>query len=956
MIRTGYSFKTAWGHLRDVASRLDEIGWTSQPIADRNSTYAFARWTKIVQRPIYGVELAVVPSLGEKKPTPDFWSFYAKDDLLPLNRLIGLATSNPGREPSLTYQQALGCEGLIKITGERVQLEHIQPQANLFIGLSPSIPRGLYKSAVERGLPFLATSCNYYPRATDKEIYRIALGFRSNTQTYPMHILSDDEWRMACSRFASHHISAIANRNLVLDSCRAEMKKAVLFEPVKEKTLRQMCEEGALRLGVNLQDQVYATRLERELKMIAEKKFEDYFYIIADMMNWAKQNMICGPARGSSCGSLVCYLLNITAIDPIPYGLLFERFIDTTRADLPDIDLDFSDERRQMVFDYMEQKYGRDHVARLGTVSLFKPKSAMHQTGKSLKVPNWQIEKVLDGVIKRSLGDSRAWQTLEDTFTGTDAGRKIINDYPEVAIAATMEGHPNNASQHAAGLLLTQGVIQQYVAVDSRTKSAMCDKYDAEGLNLLKIDALGLTQLSIFERVLELIGQESKNGFLEKLPLDDTAAFEVLNKGHFAGVFQFNGTALQSLAKQFKITCLQDIIDITALARPGPMATGGANLWAKRKTGRAPIEYPHPVMKQYLEKSLGIVIYQEDVLKIGREVGDLSWGDVTQLRKAMSRSLGKEYFDQWGDKWKIGAMKRGIDKDTADEIWTSLCSMGSWAFNLAHAVAYGLVSYYCCWLKAHHTLEFAAATLDAEPDPARQIMLLRELKSEGVDYVPIDLEHSTERWSIKDLGNSKILVGPLTAIKGIGPAAVREILTTRQNGETLRPSIAKKLLNGGTSLATLYPVADAIKKLQPDLMNKIETQILSIKDIQCGVNGNVVALACVTKIAPKDENEAVNIMKRGGRRLNGPTQSLNMFIRDDTDEVFCKINRFLYEKIGRQIAEKGRAGKSLYAFKGPVPKTFRMIEVRDIMYLGEMDGLTFINKEAGGKSDDFVDP
>jgi DNA polymerase III alpha subunit len=511
-------------------------------------------------------------------------------------------------------------------------------------------------------------------------------------------------------------------------------------------------------------------------------------------------------------------------------------------------------------------------------------------------------------------------------------------EFPEMRIAARLEGHPSGSSQHAAGLLLTESPIADHVAIDWRTKAAMCDKYDAEALNLLKIDALGLTQLSIFERTLELIGVPPRSGWLEKLPIDDPRAFGVLNDGRFAGIFQFNGPALQSLTKQITVERLDDIVSITALARPGPMANGGANMWVKRRVGVAAVEYDHAIMEPFLSDTLGIVMYQEQVLRIGREIGDLSWADVTQLRKAMSKSLGEEYFDRWGDPWKEGVQKRGMSKETADRVWKSLCGFGSWAFNKSHAVAYGLVSYYCCYLKAYYPEEFAAATLDAESDPQRQIQFLREMKQEGIDYVDVDPDHSTDRWSIAHKGNQTILVGPLTAIKGIGPAAVHEIMTARKRGEALRPNIAKKLRDAKTELSTLYPVQAAIDRLIPDpLAFGIVSPLRKLKECQCGIDGSVVTIAVAVRIAPRDENDAANVAKRG-RKLAGPTQALNMFIRDDTDEIFAKIDRWKYEDIGRPIAERGRPGKSIYLIKGRVPPGFRMISIDKIKYVGELDG------------------
>jgi DNA-directed DNA polymerase III PolC len=929
----------AVGHLPEVVARVKAIGWSVAPITDRASTFGFTKWTKLAAkaglRPIYGVELAVVVELGVKKPVTDYWTFIAIDELQPLHDLIGLATDNPGWEPCLTYPQALNAAGVIKIAGERVQLDQVKGRPkDFYLSLSPATPKQL---ARQNRFRFIANSDNYFPTANDMEFYRITLGKRAFTQTYPQFILSDAEWRIAVQWVADGKMQndALANRNKVFTRCRAVMRHATLLRPQRPQTLRAMCEAGAVRTGVDLSDRIYKDRLDRELALIEEKQFADYFYVIADMVNWAKARMIVGPARGSSCGSLVCYLLNITTIDPIPYGLLFERFIDTNRTDLPDIDIDFSDQRRQLVFDYAEQKYGAAHVARLGTVGMFMPRSALKATGIALKIPIWMVDRTLDSVVERSSGDSRAMLALEDTLVGTDAGKKLLAEFPEATIAGRLEGHPNNASQHAAGIVLTQEPINNYVAVDRRTKSAMVDKKDAEDLNLLKIDALGLTQLSIFERTLQLIDKPDISGWLEKLPLDDPTAFEVLNKGHFAGVFQFNGGALQSLAKQVKIKHVEDIISITALARPGPMATGGAHSWVRRKNGQEEVSTMHPMLTQLTQDTYGVVVYQEQVMNVVRHMGQFSWDDTSAIRKAMSGRLGNEFFERYRLNFLKGAKANDINEATAEAIWKHINTMGSWAFNRSHAVAYGLVSYWCCYLKAHHPLEFAAATLDAENDPQKQIAILRELKSEGVDYVAVDADHSIDRWVAVKKGNAATLVGPLTAIKGIGPATVQEILACRKDGKPLRATLVKRLATAKTEIDSLTPIADAIARLHPDFIaSKIVSRPWPVRTVQCGVDGEVMILGLARKIAPKDENEAVNIAKRSGKVLYGPTKAVNLFFLDDTDEIFAKISRFNYERLGKEVVERGRAGEALYAVKGQVWRGFRGIDITAIKFLG----------------------
>lgn len=948
-IRTGYSFRSAIGQPSEVIGRLAVIGWDVAPISDRCSTFGFNRWTKLCKdvgmRPVYGVELDVVVALGEKKPVADRWTFFAKEELRPLHDLIALATANPGGVPSLLYDQALDTPGLIKIAGERVRLEELPKKLpkDFYIGLSPSTPKGLFVEASKRkDVKWLATSDNYYPCKDDKELYRVALGnFRSSTQTYPMHICSDEEWEKSVEWFTKDHerVLALINRQLALMDCKAKMKHATLLTPEKKKTLLALCQDGAKVKKINLKDKVYAARLKRELDLIELKKYEDYFYIIADLIAFAKKRMIVGPARGSSCGSLVCYLLDITTIDPIPYNLIFERFIDVTRSDLPDIDIDFSDAHRQEVFDYAEKKYGMERVARLGTVGLFRPKSALKQAGISLRIPPWKIEKALDALIDRSSGDSRALQALEDTLTTTEPGQALLKDFPEVMIAGRMEGHPNVASQHAAGIVITQEPVTEYVAVDSRTKSAMCDKKDAEDLNLLKIDALGLTQLSIFERTLTLIGEKPVSGWLEQLPVNDKAAFAVLNDGRFSGIFQFNGLALQSLTRQVKIKHIEDIIAITALARPGPLASGGSSAWVDRHNGKGKITTTHPMMDPYLTHTLGIVAYQEQVMEIVRNIGKMSWEDTSTIRKSMSKSLGDEFFEGFWQKFKKGANENGIDDTIARSIWDQVNKFGSWAFNRSHAVAYGMISYWCCWLKAHHPMEFAAATLDAENDPMRQIEMLRELHKEGISYVSVDPEFSEDRWVPAQKDGKRMLVGPLNAIKGIGPATVNEIMLARHKKQPLRPVIEKRLRDAKTDIDSLYPVRDAIASVHPDLSAiNIVSEPLPIERVQPGeVRGTFMIMAVAVRIAPKDENEPVLLQRRNGRVITGQTQFLNFFVRDDSGEIYCKIDRFNYERLGRAVVERGRPGKALYAIKGTCPSDFRMVKVTNIRYLGDME-------------------
>jgi DNA polymerase III alpha subunit len=925
--------------------RIKELGWPAAPISDQGSTFGWVRWKKLAAkaglRPIFGVEVGVTDSINSKRPTSDSWAFFAIDTVESINKLVEVSTNQFRYEALLTYDQANAAKGVLKIVGHRSDLSKIENDGRTYVALSPASMPGYIRQALELGFPLIASSDNRYPTMDEEALYEVIVG--GGNQTYSQTLLSIEEWREEVAGKTSPENIAAAERLLQETLERTEwatLQPATILAPERPASLREMCVVGAAKIGIDLSDPVYDARMTRELDLIKDKDFEDYFYIIADLVQWSRERMIVGPARGSSCGSLVCYLLGITTVDPIPYGLIFERFIDVNRNDLPDIDIDFSDQKRHLVFEYVAQKYGSERVARLGTVAMYQPRSAVAEAGAVLGVPKWKCEAALESLIERSSGDSRALNTLEDTLNTTPAGKTLLGDHPEIMIATKMEGHPRHAGQHAAGIVLTQEPVRNFVAVDSRTGATHCDKKDAEELNLLKIDALGLTQLSVFEDALELAGLDRL--FLETLPMDDQAAFDVLNKKQYSGIFQFNGNSLQGLVDQIKVDHVEDIISITALARPGPLASGGANTWVKRKIGIEPITFPHPLFTPYLEMTKGVVLYQEQVMEIGRKIGDLTWEDVTALRKAMSKSLGKEYFDQFGDKFKAGALAKGIPLELTEKIWDDMCAYGAWAFNRSHSVAYGIISYWCCWLKAHYPVEFAAATLSHEDDPAKQIQLLREMDHEGITYIPVDEELSIDKWTVGHLNGVKQLVGPVQNVKGIGPKLVQQIMSARARGEPLPPRASKLLSNPVTKIDSLWPIKDAFYKAMPNPREKnIFTEPSNVADVRTnGTQQTVMVFAILSKIAPRDENEAVNIAKRGYAIKSGPLTSLNLWIADDTGTIYAKIDRFDFEEIGRSLVERGGVGKVLYAFKGEVPPDFRMIRIKQVRLIGYIDEKT----------------
>lgn len=943
--RTGYSFRVAVGVLPEVMARIVAAGRTVGVITDTANSFGWVPWRKACKqvglRPVYGVEIAVSPSIEAKKPVWDRWTFLAKDSIRPINELISRATAQFRYQPLLSIEQTKTINGAFKIVGHRTDLNAIEPDENTFVALAPSASPAYLRQALARGFRLIAADDNYYPCQEDEPFYQVLIGRGASSQTYKRFILSDDEWidEVAWTSELDESIlrEALATRDAVLAQSTAEIPKGQLLSPDRSRSLRELCIEYGGHL-VDLSHPTYAARFEHELNMISSKKFDDYFFIVGDLVRWARQKMTVGPARGSSAGSLVCYMLGITTIDPILHDLIFERFIDVTRDDLPDIDIDFNDSKRDLVFEYMATRYGREHVARLGTVSMFKAAAAINETAAALGIPRNETIPVLESIVKRSSGDIRSLEALGEALRQTPAGKAFLARRPEMEIAARLESHPRHHSQHAAGMVVTDKPVIEYVAVDSRTNAVHCDKNTAEELELLKIDCLGLTQLGIFEQCLSMCGLPHDH--LDTIRLDDPEAYAVLNRRQYSGIFQFTGIAVRGVADNIHFENIEDIIAVGALARPGPMGGGATRQWILRRSGQKPVEYPHKSFIPHTKNTYGVIVYQEQVMTLCKDIGEMTWDDVTALRRGMSRSKGREHFAVYGNKFRQGAIKRGIDPSIIDGLWDDICSYGNMCFNRGHSCAYGIVTYQCCWLKAHYPLEFAAATLNHESDPEKQIGLLRELSREGVGYMPIDPEHSMDVWRVSYADNKKTLIGPVQNVHGMGPKLVKQFMSARHRNEPLPPRIEKLLARGKTSLDTLYPIRERIRELLPDpTARNIFTQPVSVLDVlNARDDKTVLIIAVAFKINRRDENEAINVAKRNGRLLYGPTISLNLQLRDDTGQIFAKIDRYDYERIGRPIVELGKAGKAIYAIKGRSwgDDTFRGIQVEMVRYIGDL--------------------
>ena len=924
--RTEYCFRKSYGPLPAVIAACagDAVG-----IADSGTWghVAFSKACKAAgKKPIFGVEISVVEDATDRARQPSNTMCFLARNNNGLKEIYGLVTQSTSKDnfyyfPRLSYSDLFDISDDVIIFSGTNPVWGMLPLAKrdtLYIELNPMSGRKSLDFAKAKGFKTVATSDNYYPDVSDKEAYEVLVGRNKTDRTAPMHILNEWSWREAVPWAPEE---AVQNTYKISEMCNASLPTAKMISFQSEKSLRQLCVEGAPHREIDLNDEDYSQRLDHELDMIARKDFEDYFFVIADMVAYAKKHMLVGPARGSSAGSLVCYLTGITDVDPIEHNLIFERFIDVTRPDMPDIDIDFQDDRREMVFEYLRNKYGAEKVAHLGTVSRYKAKSTIAEVAKELGIPAWEVADLKDAIIERNGGDARAAMCISDTFADVEVGKEALAKFPQIKIAEKMEYHARHSGIHAAGILVTDDPVSNYCSVSAQNGAAQIDKKDAEELNLLKIDALGLRTLAVLQDVLDQVGWSRDD--LLNFPKDDKAALAVLNDERYAGIFQFEGYALQSVTKQMQVHNFEDIVAITALARPGPLNSGGTAEYIKRHTGEAPIKYLHPLAEGITKVTNGVVVYQEQVMEIGRKIGKLSWEDVSSLRKAMGRSLGQEFFDTYFHKFKEGAAENGIEENKARKIWDQINTMGSWAFNRSHAVAYAMVSLWCCALKSRFPLEFAAACLRNVKDDGQGIRLLREVAQEGLSYKPFDKFKSKINWSVQD-GE---LIGGLIGIKGIGPKMAKDIVERRDLKQPLTPRQEKLLDHGHTPYDDVFECERRFGHIKADpAAHKIVTPITDIQDLDANNPGTFVFFGKLKEKNLRDMNEASNLQRRGGRLVEKNNLWLNLILEDDTGQVMCTVDRFKYDRLGKQISDLGKLG-DWYLVKGRMNERFRKIYV-----------------------------
>ncbi|MFH1772933.1 MAG: DNA polymerase III subunit alpha [Patescibacteria group bacterium] len=588
---------------------------------------------------------------------------------------------------------------------------------------------------------------------------------------------------------------AFANTVKIAEQCNLEIKLNEIQLPYfsvpqnydRDSYLEEWSKKGIIeRYGVGYQEVglEIKQRLDYELSVIKKMGWSSYFLIVADFVNWAKNNkIIVGPGRGSAAGSLVCYLLNITNIDPLKYNLLFERFLNPDRVSMPDIDMDFADTGRDKVIRYVEDKYGKDHVAQIITFGTMAARASIRDVGRVLNYPYDYCDKLAKMIPMFSKIDQalEAVSELKDIYKNEDIAKKII-DY-----AKQLEGVARHASTHACGViiakeLLTEHVPLQYASSSDRTIVSQYPLHSVEELGILKMDFLGLKNLTIIESTIKIIkntcGLEID---INKIPLDDNLTYKLFQEGETTGVFQFESSGMKRYLRELKPTEFEDIIAMVALYRPGPMEWIQEYIMGKH--GKKKPAYLHIRLEPILAKTYGVAIYQEQIMQIARDLAGFTMAEADILRKAVGKKIPKLLVEQ-KEKFVDGCVKKSIASQLAEKIFSFIEPFAGYGFNRSHAVCYALIGYQTAYLKSHWPTEFMAALLTADQQNTDRIAIeIEECRHMKIEVLPPDINQSVESFTaiVSNIEKNKTIRFGLKAVKNIGDHIAETIIKERKD-------------------------------------------------------------------------------------------------------------------------------------------------------------------------------
>src|SRR5579883_2422673 len=669
--------------------------------------------------------------------------------------------------------------------------------------LTPQVNR----LSIETGIPLVATNDSHYLRREDARAHEILMCIQTGkTMSDPNRMRWDHPEFYLKTRDEMMAIfgeleDAVNRPWEIAQRCEVKLDKIKdpfpRFEIPSEHTTdsyfayvaRQGFEKRRVRLEamraagqLKFDLPAYVERLDREIEMIQKMKFSGYFLIVWDFIRFAKSKSIpVGPGRGSAAGSLVGYAMSITDIDPLQYGLLFERFLNPERVSMPDIDIDFCMNRRGEVIQYVTEKYGREQVAQIITFNTLGARAAIKDVGRVLEMPFADVErltKMVPNVLNISLEDAMKQEP------GFDAAAKADPRVADVLqVARRLEGLARNCSVHAAGVVISPQPLKELVPLYKTNRDEIVTQFDMSGLEklqLLKMDFLGLTTLTLIEDALRLI--EKRHGVKldpQELRLDDKETYEIFGKGYTSGVFQFESPGMRDILRRYQPSRIEDLTALNALYRPGPIQGGMVDDFIERKWGRRAVQYDLPELKELLEETYGVIVYQEQVMQISNRIAGYSLGDADLLRRAMGKKKAEEMAKQ-RERFVKGALERGFNQKKVEKIFDLMEQFAGYGFNKSHSAAYAYLAFVTAYLKAHYPVDFMAALLTSETgNVAKVVKYINECRDMNIRVLPPDVNASA--WSftpVRDEKGDAIRFG-LGAIKNVGQNAVEAIIKAR---------------------------------------------------------------------------------------------------------------------------------------------------------------------------------
>jgi len=836
-----YSLLDGFGSPKDIVMRAKELGYPAAALTDHGVTYGLIELYNACMangiKPVLGCEMYVALRTRFDKE--------AKVDVRPYHLTL-LAKNNVGYKNLLKLVTQAHLEGFYY--KPRIDLGLLKAHSEGLIALSGCItgqlPRAILsgneedihtvvktyidifgkenyffeiqdhplmedqnvvnqkikKLSEEYGIPMVATNDSHYPRPEDSEVHDIMLCIQTQTNVNDenrMRYIGDfsipdvKEFEKAMADFPG----AIENTVKIAEMCdvKLDFGKNLIpsFEtPQNEKPddyLKQLCLEGLKnRFMPNEVPASYFERLEYELKTVHSMGFDTYFLIVSDFVRYAKsQEIVVGPGRGSAAGSIIAWSLNITDVDPIAYGLFFERFLNPERVSMPDIDIDFADTRRNEVLDYVIKKYGRDNVAQITTFGTLAPKAAIRDVGRALGFPYAEVDKIAKTVPAPVLGK---YEPLEEYVKDNPDFKKMYDSDPRakklIDYAMKLEGTVRQVGTHACAVVISEKPLTEYTALQNSASddNEIVTQYSAkpiEALGLLKMDFLGLRNLTVIETTCKIVARTREEKVeISKIPLDDPLVFKLLQNGDTTGIFQLESAGMRRYLKQLKPTIFDDIVAMGALYRPGPMEW--IPNYIKGKHDPDKVKYLHPSFKSILENTYGVAVYQEQILQLARDFAGFSLGEADILRKAVGKKIASLLAEQ-REKFVKGAVNNGHDEKFARKVFEDVIEpFAGYGFNKAHAVCYGLIAYQTAYLKAKYPIEFMTALLCSDSGNTEKVVMeIKECNEMGIDVLAPSINESFADFTV--IGNDKIRFG-LVAIKGLGEGPVREIINAREKG------------------------------------------------------------------------------------------------------------------------------------------------------------------------------